>query len=142
MKTIFEIEAEILDLSLKAMLNPAETIQLGVLAGLVPLIYEIAKLRHEQATSNEMARAWQGAWAYVDRSVLKPDAKAGDARALINEILIFDCKKQPLTTVPGVGPILDVFVREGDVFASRSNGACPVVWVAQAGGWVMHAPDA
>lgn len=71
MKTIFEIEAELLDLSLKAMLNPAETIQLGVLAGLEPMIHEIAKLWHAQEASNEMARAWQGAWADVDRSAIK-----------------------------------------------------------------------
>ena len=136
MKTIFEIEAEILELSLKAMRNPAETIQLGVLAGLVPLIHEIAKLRHEQAASNEMARAWQGDWADVDRSVLKPDATARDARALLDEMLIFDCKKPPADPcIPLLEPLDDFNIRRRRecskpgyrAGATPPNGiACPV----------------
>ena len=51
---------------------------------------------------------------------------------------------EPLTDepVPGVGPILDLFVRGAVVFASRSNGVHPVVWFVQEGGWVRHEPGA
>ena len=126
MKTIFEIEAEIRELSLKAMRNPAETIQLGVLAGLVPLIHEIAQLWHAQEASNEMARAWQGAWADVDRSGIKIDA-AHDARALIgrlNEMPIIDCQNQPSDpTVPGADPCIPL-LEPLDDFNIRRRREC------------------
>ena len=42
---------------------------------------------------------------------------------------------QSVERIPGVGPILDVFVRNGYIYASRSDGKQPVTWVATDGAW-------
>ena len=42
------------------------------------------------------------------------------------------------STVPGTGPILELFMRDGVVFASRSNGEQDVLWFAEEAGWRMQ----